>query len=134
MNQYVDTYDYLTLLLALSGKVIAVNSKDESGRPIQTGSLYGKNYRSAPWFQDVMGERFYTSQAGNVGGEGAFCESEVPDKAIGFDEKYGDRIFEPFQRVAAGGCLENTGMGLALCRKIAERHGRAVTARSCPGQ
>ncbi|UCD11411.1 MAG: hypothetical protein JSU88_12305 [Nitrospinaceae bacterium] len=58
----------------------------------------------------------------------------VRDKAIGFDEKYGDRIFEPFQRVAAGGCLENTGMGLALCRKIAERHGRAVTARSCPGQ
>jgi len=72
MNQYVDTYDiyYLTVLVDLDGRVIAVNSRNEQGQPIATEHLYGKNYRGATWFKDVIDERFYTSQAGNVGGAG----------------------------------------------------------------
>ncbi len=73
MNQYVDTYDIysLTLLVDLDGRVIAVNSKDETGRPINTESLFQKNFRTASWFEDVVKERFYTSQEGNIGGGGA---------------------------------------------------------------
>lgn len=57
----------------------------------------------------------------------------VTDNGIGFDEKYLDRIFQPFQRLVDRDTYQGSGMGLAICRKIAERHGGAITARSKPG-
>ncbi len=58
----------------------------------------------------------------------------VADNGIGFDEKYLDRIFTIFQRLHGREQYEGTGVGLAVCRKIAHRHGGAITARSQPGQ
>jgi PAS domain S-box-containing protein len=57
----------------------------------------------------------------------------VEDNGIGFDEKYLDRIFKPFQRLHGRGAFEGTGMGLAIARKIVERHGGTITATSVPG-
>src|SRR6185503_10059297 len=65
---------------------------------------------------------------------GGTCRLSVADNGIGFDEKYLDRVFTIFQRLHARGEYEGTGMGLAICRKIAERHGGSITARSQPGQ
>jgi PAS domain S-box-containing protein len=61
-------------------------------------------------------------------------EIAVEDNGIGFDEKYLDRIFTIFQRLHGRGEYEGTGVGLAVCRRIVERHGGTLTARSAPGQ
>lgn len=60
-------------------------------------------------------------------------EIQVEDNGIGFDEKYLDRIFTIFQRLHGRHEYEGTGIGLAVCRKIVDRHGGLLTARSVPG-
>ncbi len=62
------------------------------------------------------------------------CRIIVRDNGIGFDEKYLERIFEPFQRLHGRFEYAGTGMGLAICRKIVDRHGGNVTAQSKPGE
>lgn len=57
----------------------------------------------------------------------------VEDNGIGFDEKYRDRIFQIFQRLHGRSEYEGTGIGLAICRKIVDRHNGVVTAHSSPG-
>lgn len=55
------------------------------------------------------------------------------DNGIGFDEKYNDRIYNIFQRLE-GRKFEGSGIGLAICRKIAMRHGGNISAKSQIGK
>jgi len=62
-----------------------------------------------------------------------WCELTVQDNGIGFDEQYLDRIFAVFQRLHGRHEYEGTGIGLAVCRRIVDRHSGMITAKSKPG-
>ncbi len=63
------------------------------------------------------------------------CQIIVEDNGIGFDEQYLERIFAPFQRLHdRNSRYEGSGMGLAICKRIVERHGGTLAARSEPGK
>jgi PAS domain S-box-containing protein len=73
------------------------------------------------------------ASAQTLAGGAAGWEITVEDNGIGFDEKYRDRIFQIFQRLHGRNEYEGTGIGLAICRKIVDRHNGSILASSSPG-
>ncbi|QGM46270.1 sensor histidine kinase [Methylocystis heyeri] len=59
---------------------------------------------------------------------------EISDNGIGFDEKYARTIFEPFRRLHSQTQYPGTGIGLAICKSIVDRHGWSMSIRSSPGE
>ncbi len=60
-------------------------------------------------------------------------ELVVEDDGVGFDMKFAERIFQPFQRLHGRNEYPGNGMGLAICQKIAERHGGKISVESSLG-
>jgi len=66
--------------------------------------------------------------------DGKYCRITVKDNGIGFDEIYLDRIFIIFQSLNDRQSYEGTGIGLAIAKKIIEKHNGLITAKSQVGQ
>ncbi|HEV3249551.1 MAG TPA: ATP-binding protein, partial [Puia sp.] len=62
--------------------------------------------------------------------ENKYCRILVEDNGIGFDQKYAEQVFEMFRRLHPKSEFEGTGIGLALCKKIVEKHNGFISVRS----
>ncbi len=58
----------------------------------------------------------------------------VADNGIGFEERFIEKIFKPFERLHGRSVYDGSGMGMAICQKIVERHHGTLTAKSVPGK
>ena len=58
----------------------------------------------------------------------------IADNGIGFDQSFAEKIFAPFQRLHGRSEYKGTGIGLAVCRRIVERHNGKISAQSTPGE
>jgi PAS domain S-box-containing protein len=95
-------------------------------------------------FQNLIGNALKFQQKGQsphvkiyarIRDDEGIVEICIEDNGIGFEEKYLNKIFQPFQRLHGRGSeYEGVGMGLAICKKIVERHGGKITARSQLGR
>ncbi|MEI8235407.1 MAG: CHASE3 domain-containing protein [Verrucomicrobiota bacterium] len=81
--------------------------------------------------------RILTAQEHQIAGAGPgeeICQIVVADNGIGFEEQFVEQVFTLFQRLHTRQEYEGTGIGLAVCRKIASRHGGSIVAKSGEGQ
>ena len=103
--------------------------------PLQARQLFQNlignaiKYRKAGRIPDV------TITAETLGRSGAgTCTIRIKDNGIGFSDDHAGKIFELFQRLHGHHEYQGTGVGLAIARRIAERHGGGITAEGRPGE
>jgi signal transduction histidine kinase len=116
---------------------------DESGARVTQDCLpivIGDEFQLGQLFQNLIGNavkyRGARVPAIHVGckREGNMWRFSVKDNGIGIDTKYFERIFEIFQRLHTKQEYPGTGIGLAICKKIVERHGGRIWVESEMGQ
>jgi PAS domain S-box-containing protein len=66
--------------------------------------------------------------------DGGFVEVCVQDNGIGFEVEDISQLFQPFKRLHGRNEYPGSGIGLAICHRIVERHGGSITAQSTPGE
>lgn len=70
----------------------------------------------------------------NKDNTGKYCRIFIEDNGIGFDQVYAEQVFEMFRRLHVSSAFEGTGIGLALCKKIVEKHHGFISAHSKPNE
>jgi signal transduction histidine kinase len=135
----VDTRAVLAQTLAGLGAAIR-----ESGAEITQGELptvHGDESQLVQLFQNLIGNaRKYRNESEpprirvDAGEHETGWEFRIEDNGIGFEPRHAERIFEIFQRLHTIGEYPGTGIGLAICKKIVERHGGRIWVESEPGK
>jgi len=101
-----------------------------TGDEVQLGQLFQNLLTNAIKFKGDAAP-IIDIRARNVGEEWIIS---VQDNGIGINKEFAERVFLPFRRVENHQTYRGTGMGLAICRKIVERHGGEIWVDSEPGE
>jgi light-regulated signal transduction histidine kinase (bacteriophytochrome) len=136
--QRVDTNDLLRQVCASLGAAIeesqAIITHDDLPMVLadegQLGQLFQNLVGNAIKFRGPQPPRVHMSARHTSG----VWEFAVRDNGIGIDQEHFDRIFVIFQRLHNRDQYPGTGIGLAICKKIVERHGGRIWVQSQPGQ
>ncbi len=134
-------------LSAMAEEILTSLHNEEPGRHIKWEIEHGLTAKGDRTLLHVMMENLlgnawkYTSKTANAeirffrskinGQADAFC---IEDNGIGFDAKYKDKIFQPFQRLHTDQEFEGTGIGLATVNRVIRRHSGTVWAESIIGK
>ena len=90
---------------------------------------------NVPCHISIKGEQVAdTSEHARFNAEGEYYRLTICDNGIGFNQSFVNKMFEIFQRLNGRAEYEGTGIGLALAKKIIERHGGSITARGKENQ
>jgi len=98
---------------------------------MQLVQLFQNLVGNAIKYQNPGTPRIHVSAVRSVGKKWIFS---VKDNGLGIDPQYFERIFGMFQRLHKREEFAGTGIGLAICKKIVERHGGSISVESRPGQ
>ena len=134
----------------LSDLEIAIREKQASISCGELPSIDGDALQLRQLFQNLIGNALKyqrpevpveitieSEQVRDIGADGIdqdMCRITITDNGIGFEQEYAERIFEMFQRLHGRQEYTGTGVGLAIVRRIVERHGGSIRAESAPGQ
>lgn len=126
-----DVLSDLETRIEASGAIIEVDALPVvEAHPIQMRQLFQNLVSNALKFHRP-GEKPVVRITSEVDGDQAVVY--VADEGIGIEEAYRERIFRPFQRLHPRDEFEGSGMGLAVCRRIVERHAGSLTVEGEPG-
>ena len=129
------------LAVALANLSVAIEERNAVIRPEALPTLPVDSLQLALMFQNLIGNamKFCHDRVPEIvigatrGGDG-YWTVFVRDNGIGIEPRYFDRIFGVFQRLHTRTEYPGTGIGLAICKKIAERHGGRIWLESVKGR
>lgn len=147
-HQELDTVDLnevvQTILENLENSIQKTKGKIEVG---QLPVIQAERYQIHQLFQNLIGNalKFHKNgvnprvvissrQIETSKPNSPLAQISIQDNGIGFDESYLEQLFQPFRRLVGRSEYEGTGLGLTIARKIVERHGGRITARSKLGE
>ncbi len=121
-----------TKLIDDTGAVIEAHDLPQvNANPVQVQRLLGNLIANAIKYQPPGQTPHITLTATDLGDQ---WQITVADNGLGVDPHFATQIFEPFRRLHTWDQYEGSGMGLAICRKIVDRHGGRIWVDPAPGQ